>query len=185
VRVRVAADGEVRVAAPWMALGYLGDGVPIEEVATGDLGRLDPNGRLVVVGRRKEMLIRRGENIYPALYEARLAEAAGIEAAVIVGLPDAHADETVVLFAVPGRGETAGAASTRLARLVRRPDAPIDRHAIPDVVLGIDELPRAGRSGKPDRLALAAIAAERLGRPLLDDPTLPEAWSPGRSGNGG
>jgi len=52
-------------------------------------------------------------------------------------------------------------------------------------VLGIDELPRAGRSGKPDRLALAAIAAERLGRPLLDDPTLPEAWSPGRSGTGG
>jgi acyl-CoA synthetase (AMP-forming)/AMP-acid ligase II len=175
VRVRIAADGEIHVAAPWMALGYLGDDAPLDEIATGDLGRLDGEGRLVLVGRRKEMLIRGGENIYPALYEGRLAEVAGISAAVMVGLPDAHADETVVLFAVPNRGQTVDAASSALAAVVGRAGAPIDHHARPDVVLGIEELPRAGRSGKLDRRALASIAAARLGRPMLDDPSLPES----------
>ena len=64
------------------------------------------------------MIIRGGENIYPALYEPLLAEAADLEAAVMVGLPDEHADETVVLFAVPRPGSSADAARDRLAALV-------------------------------------------------------------------
>jgi acyl-CoA synthetase (AMP-forming)/AMP-acid ligase II len=175
VRIRVAEDGEVHVGGPALALGYLGEPMPAAELATGDLGRLDGAGRLVLLGRRKEMLIRDGENIYPGLYEPALAEAAGLAAAMMVGLPGADGDETVVLFAVPRRGEDPESARARLATLVSGPQSPLDSHARPDVVLGIAELPRAGRSGKPDRRGLARVAAARLGRTLVDDPALPVA----------
>jgi acyl-CoA synthetase (AMP-forming)/AMP-acid ligase II len=174
-QLRVAADGELHVGGPALCLGYLGDPLPVDELRTGDLARFDVAGRLVLVGRRKEMLIRAGENIYPALYEPLLAEGAGLEAAVMVGLPDAHANETVVLFAVPRAGGDPEAARDRLAALVASPASPLDRHARPDVILGLKVLPRAGRSGKPDRRQLIGIAAARLGRPVPDDPLLPEA----------
>jgi acyl-CoA synthetase (AMP-forming)/AMP-acid ligase II len=175
VTVRVAPDGEVHVSGPGLALCYLGEPLGAGEVATGDVGRLDADGRLVLLGRRKEMLIRNGENIYPPLYEPALADAAGLEAALLVGVPATDGNESVVLFAVPRRGETVAAARARLAEVVASPTSPLDRHARPDVVLGIAEVPRSGRSGKPDRRALAAIAAARLGRPLLEDPVLPAA----------
>lgn len=175
VRIRVAPDGEIHVAGPALALGYLGDGMPVQEIPTGDLGRLDDTGRLVLLGRRKEMLIRDGENIYPGLYEPALAEAAGLAAAMMVGLPDADGDETVVLFAVPRRGEDPESARARLTTLVASPASPLDAHARPDVVMGIAELPRAGRSGKPDRRGLVRVAAARLGRTFADDPALPVA----------
>ncbi len=173
VHVRIAADGELHVGGPALALGYLGDELPVGELASGDLARLDAAGRVVLVGRRKEMLIRDGQNIYPALYEPLLADGADLEAAVIVGLPDIHADETVVLFAVPRAGGDPEAARARLATLVASSRSPLDRHARPDVILGLETLPRTGRSGKPDRRELVRIAAARLGRPSPDDPVLP------------
>jgi acyl-CoA synthetase (AMP-forming)/AMP-acid ligase II len=175
VRLRVAPDGELHVAGPALALGYLGGLLPMDEVATGDLARLDASGSLVLLGRRKEMIIRGGENIYPALYEPLLAEAAGLEAVVMVGLADEHADETVVLFAVPRAGGSPDAARARLADVVGATSSPLDRHARPDVILGLATLPRSGRSGKPDRRALVRIAAARLGRPMSHDPLLPES----------
>ena len=88
----------------------------MSELPTGDLGHVGADGRLLLTGRRKEMIIRRGENIYPALYEAPLAEAAGLAAAVMVGLPAADGDERVVLWVQPARGETPGAAVARTTR---------------------------------------------------------------------
>ncbi len=174
VHPRLAPDGELHVAGPALALGYLGGPLPMAEVATGDLARVDAAGRLVLLGRRKEMIIRAGENIYPALYESVLAEAADLEAVVMIGLPDAHADEMVVMFAVPRAGGSPDDARARLAGVVGSTSSPLDRHARPDVILGLPAVPRAGRSGKPDRGALVRIAATRLGVPVPDDPLLPE-----------
>lgn len=175
VRVKIADDGELHVGGPALALGYLGDPSSTADLPSGDLARFDALGRIVLMGRRKEMLIRDGENIYPALYEPLLAEAAGLSAAVMVGVPDAHADETVVLFAVPHPGGDPEAARTRLAALVGSPASPLDRHARPDAIFGLAELPRAGRSEKVDRRELVGIAAVRMSRPTASDPLLPEA----------
>jgi acyl-CoA synthetase (AMP-forming)/AMP-acid ligase II len=173
VEIRVAADGELHVAGPALALGYLGGPAAISEVATGDLGRLDGTGRVVLLGRRKEMLIRNGENIYPPLYESTLADAADLETAIMVGVPSADGDETVVLFAVPHRGGDVAIARKRLEAVVAGTSSPLDRHARPDAVLAIAEVPRSGRSGKPDRLALTRIAAAQLGRTIVEDSALP------------
>ena len=162
VRLRTDERGELHVAGPALARGYLGEPQPVTELPTGDLGTLDATGRLVLRGRRKEMLIRGGENIYPSLYEPALAAAARLEAAVMVGVERPDGDEAVVLFAVPRPGDDPEQARRRLESVARSTASPLDAHARPDLVLAIGALPRAGRSDKPDRAALAAVAAARL-----------------------
>jgi Acyl-CoA synthetases (AMP-forming)/AMP-acid ligases II len=170
-RIRIAEDGEVRVAGPGMAIGYLGE-PPVHDLGTGDIGRFD-GSRLVLLGRRKEMLIRRGENIYPSLYEPALVERAGLAEAALVGVPDELGNERAVLWVVPIAGERAETAVSRVDRLLGGPDTPFDAHARPDTVLALERLPRSGRSDKVDRRALVTLAAHRLGLACPPDPLLP------------
>jgi acyl-CoA synthetase (AMP-forming)/AMP-acid ligase II len=172
-RIRIADDGEVRVAGPGLARASLGE-PPLDELATGDLGQVDAQGRLVLLGRRKEMLIRRGENIYPSLYEPALVERGHLAEAALVGVPDELGDERAVLWVVATGGESSATAVARVGRLLAGPDSPLDGHARPDDILGLDRLPRSGRSDKVDRRALVTLAARRLGLALLEDPILPQ-----------
>jgi acyl-CoA synthetase (AMP-forming)/AMP-acid ligase II len=146
VRIDVV-DDELVVRAPHVAACYLGE-PPLTELPTGDLGRVDPDGRVVLVGRRKDMLIRGECNIYPGLYEPSVAALPGVRDALLVGLPDPDtADEEVVLAVVLEPGAT-------LAAVRRRLPALIPAAAFPDRVVRIDEIPRSGRTHKPDRAAL-------------------------------
>jgi acyl-CoA synthetase (AMP-forming)/AMP-acid ligase II len=171
--VRVADDGEVWVGGRALARGTLGDVAPARELPTGDLGRLDEDGRLVLIGRRKEMLIRDGVNIYPALYEAPLANEANVPSVFLVGVPDDDANETVVLWVERARSDRPHEAQSRVRAALGSAASPVDRHAHPDHILEIDAIPRSGRSDKPDRRRLVQLAAERLGRTVQSDPVVP------------
>ena len=168
----IAADDEIHVSGTGLAGRYLG-GPAVTEIGTGDLGRLE-GGRLILRGRRKEMLIRRGDNIYPALYEPALIERGRLADAALVGVPDEYGDERAVLWIVPRAGESAAMALSRVRRLVDSIESPFDAHARPDDVLAIADLPRSGRSGKVDRRALVLLGARRLGLRVSRDPILPE-----------
>ena len=67
---------------------------------TGDVGYLDADGYLFVVDRKKDMIIRGGENIYPAELEAVLHEHPAVAEAAVVGVPDEVYGENVVAFVV-------------------------------------------------------------------------------------
>ncbi len=67
---------------------------------TGDLGRKDEEGYLYIAGRKKEMIISGGENIYPAEIESVLINHPKIHDTAIVGTPDPKWGETVVAFIV-------------------------------------------------------------------------------------
>ena len=153
VTADVTPAGELLLRGPNAADRYLGED-PLEWVATGDLGRVD--GRTVVLGgRRKDMILRGAENIYPGLYEPAL-HVPGVWLAVLVGVPAGDGDERVVALVQPAPGADPSAVRAALR-------APLDRMgaARPDeVVLG--EVPLAGRSRKPDRAAAARWAAARL-----------------------
>jgi len=73
---------------------------------TGDVGYLDEDGFLFVVDRKKDMIIRGGENIYPAELEAVLHEHPAVAEAAVVGVPDEVYGENVVAFVVVKPGAT-------------------------------------------------------------------------------
>ncbi|MET7936725.1 AMP-binding protein [Streptomyces sp. NPDC005322] len=96
--------GEVVICGPTVMRGYLGRP---EETAktirdgwlhTGDLGRLDEDGYLVLVDRVKDMIIRGGENIYPKEIETVLHDHPAVLEAAVVGRPDDVLGEVPVAF---------------------------------------------------------------------------------------
>lgn len=88
-------EGEVQVRGPNVMRGYWND--PAATAAafdaggwfrTGDLGRLDADGYLWIMGRSKDVIISGGENVYPAELENVLADCPAIAEAAVVGIPD-------------------------------------------------------------------------------------------------
>lgn len=95
IEVRIADDGEVLVRGYSVMQGYLDDPEataaaidPDGWLHTGDLGELDPEGRLRIVGRKKDMFIVGGFNAYPAEIEGFLLEHPAVAQAAVVGVPD-------------------------------------------------------------------------------------------------
>ncbi|MFF5205097.1 class I adenylate-forming enzyme family protein [Streptosporangium sp. NPDC000396] len=153
VGVRIADDGELFVSGPHLAQRYLGED-PLEEIATGDLVRLE-EGRLVLLGRKKDMILRDGVNIYPGLYEPAVAALPGVAEAAIVGLADPETgDEEVVLAVVPADGYDEGLLRKALPAIV-------DAAALPDRIEPLDAFPRSGRADKLDRAALRGLVTRR------------------------
>ncbi|WP_280358147.1 class I adenylate-forming enzyme family protein [Nocardia otitidiscaviarum] len=150
VDARVADDGELILSGPNLCRGYLGE-PPLTEVRTGDLARMDGD-TIVLVGRKKDMMIRGKTNIYPGLYEPVIARVRGVRQAIMVGLPDEIGDERIVLAVVADGDATA--VRERLARELPRL---IDTSALPDEIVMVDEIPVGGRTRKPDRAALRAL----------------------------
>ena len=103
-------NGEVEVRGANVMRGYLGR--PDDTAAvindgwlrTGDVGHLDDDGYLTLVGRSKEMIIRGGENIYPKEIEDVLRGHPAVLEAAVIGAPDEKWGEIVVAFvqACPG-----------------------------------------------------------------------------------
>lgn len=105
-------DGEVEVRGANVMRGYLGR--PDDTAAvindgwlrTGDLGHLDDDGYLTIVGRSKEMIIRGGENVYPQEIEDVLTGDPAVLEAAVVGVPDEKWGEVVVAFVQARPGAT-------------------------------------------------------------------------------
>jgi len=168
VRARLV-DDELVLSGGGLARGYLAElpEHPLAELATGDLARLDGDS-LTLLGRRKDMFIRGSQNVYPGLYEPIIAGIPGVSDAAMVGLPDEIGDDRVVVVVVPQDDVPATATAEHpVARSVARAlPGLIDAGVLPDAVLAIGALPRAGRSRKLDRGALTAqvrAALEGLG----------------------
>lgn len=153
--------GEILVAGPSRCSGYLDRPVldPRAPVATGDLGRLDEAGRLVIVDRRTDRIVRGGENIAPAEVEAVLEAHRAVAEAVVVGRPDdtwGHVPVAAIVLregAVdPGDEELAAHVRSRLAGF-----------KVPTSFVRLDALPRT-ESGKLRRRSVRALlAGERTG----------------------
>lgn len=104
--LRSGQVGEVTVRGPNVMRGYLGK--PEETARTlrggwlhsGDVGRFDDDGYLVLVDRLKDMIIRGGENIYPKEIEDALYAHPSVAEAAVVGVPDPLFGEQPVAFVV-------------------------------------------------------------------------------------
>ncbi|MGH3753367.1 MAG: o-succinylbenzoate--CoA ligase [Pseudonocardiaceae bacterium] len=161
-QVRVNGAGSVELAGPMLATGYL-NGPDMTAAAfrdgwfrTSDLGRLDEQGRLEVLGRADDVIVTGGLNVAPADVEAVLTGQPGVAAACVVGLPDPEWGQrvtAVVVPADPGQPPDPGALRAAARRLLSGEQAP------KEIVL-LDALPLRG-VGKPDRNAVRAMLAAR------------------------
>lgn len=157
-RVGTTAAGELWVAGPQVSPGHLGS-PPHTRVHTGDLGRVLTDGRLVLLGRAKDMIVRGVTNIYPALVEPLVDAEPGVAHSALVGIPDPHtADEAVLLAVVPTPGTDPHRLRARLRR--RLPDL-LDAAWLPDDIVTVPDLPRSGRSAKIDKDTLRSRLAAR------------------------
>jgi o-succinylbenzoate---CoA ligase len=100
-------EGEVLVRGPMLFRRYRGDPDRTAAVLeggwlrTGDLGRLDPSGRLVVLGRSDDLVISGGVNVHPDEVEAVLATHPAVAEAAVAGRPDPEWGQRVAAFVVP------------------------------------------------------------------------------------
>lgn len=158
--------GEVAVRGPGVMRGYYRQPGETAQVftpdgffLTGDLGMLDEEGFLHILGRRKEMIIRAGFNVYPREVEDRLHAHPAVLDVAVVGLPDEVLGEVACACIVPVEGAiVTGEEIREFCREV------LADYKVPDLVRFLDEFPLTG-SGKVRRVELARmISAEESSR---------------------
>jgi cyclohexanecarboxylate-CoA ligase len=156
VELRLAHDGELLVRGAEVCVGYL-DAEQTREAftpdgwfRTGDLATIT-EGVVDIVGRKKDVIIRGGENISVAEVEDVLAAHPDVRRAVAVGVPDARLGERVCAFVV-GTLDLDACRSWFAERGVAK-------FKTPEAVVVVDEIPLLA-TGKPDREALRRSTRE-------------------------
>lgn len=165
-------DGELRIAGPMLADGYLDDdaltrrvferdGHGIRWYRTGDLGLID-DGVVRVHGRADNVIVSGGINISLDRVERIVRDIPGLASAVVVGVDDPRWGEASVIVAARGEALRRSEAD-QLDHARAAVAAVLGKHARPTRLILVDEL-AALASGKPDREAIRELAAH-LDRP--------------------
>jgi fatty-acyl-CoA synthase len=146
--------GEVYARAAYQPVGYWADPVLSAEVfrdgwvCSRDLGYLDAQGFLHLVGRTRDVIIVNAMVYYAGPIEQALARHPDVGGAYVVGAPDERTGEAIHAFVVPAGGRVPDPAD--LAAWV---GAELGAGSVPSTVTVIDRVP-VGPSGKPDKRAL-------------------------------
>jgi acyl-CoA synthetase (AMP-forming)/AMP-acid ligase II len=152
-------SGEIAIRAPQMLIGYLDpadeDGAFTDDgyFMMGDLGRIVDERFIEITGRKKEIIIRKGENISPLEIENALMRHGDVRQAAIVGVPDKERGEMVVAFVIPvaGRSFDFAEMNRHLGTLG------MARQKFPERLHVVAELPMntVGKVQKPELLVIA------------------------------
>ena len=118
---------------------------------TGDLGVLEGEGHLRVLGRKSQLIIRGGANVYPAEVERVLSEAPGVQACAVVGVPDVRLGERVGAVIEPVGGQQPDP-----AEILAHCRVGLASYKVPERLAFVERLPR-NQMGKIPRAAVAEI----------------------------
>jgi fatty-acyl-CoA synthase len=121
---------------------------------TGDLATMDDGGFLRIVGRKKEMIIRGGQNIYPAEIEGFLVAHQQIEEAAVVGVPTPFGGEEVWSFVILSDGTDLAA-----GQVLEYCRSGMEAYKIPHRVRFVEDFPRTAL-GKPQKFKLRELAKQ-------------------------
>jgi O-succinylbenzoic acid--CoA ligase len=151
IRLRIEPDGRIAIRGEQVSPGYVGQPDRADPwLVTSDLGTLDADGALRVLGRADTVIVTGGENVDPARVEEVIRGHAGVDEVVVVGVPDEEWGE--VLVAV----YSGGAPVTELRDWVT---ARLPGFMVPKRWRVADEIPRTA-IGKPDRAASLALGLD-------------------------
>ena len=156
--VPLGQEGEICVKGPAVMLGYLGDPEATREAIdeqgrlhTGDLGYLDPDGNLHISGRKKEIIIRNGNNISAGKIEQAVLSLAEVAQAAVVGVAHPKYGEVPCVLAVL-KPETDMTEEEMKAALKQT----LAKIELPDKIRFADALPLTS-SGKPDKQRIKTL----------------------------
>lgn len=143
VELRIEPDDRIALRCPMLSPGYLGepDRAGEDWFVTNDLGALDPDGALRVLGRADTVIMTGGEKVSPEIVETALKIMEGVDEALVVGVPDADWGEVVCCV-------YAGEADVGTLESGLRGSLP--SFMVPKRWARVDHIPVSG-PGKPDR----------------------------------
>ena len=159
------AQGEEISRGPHMFVGYLNERDRTDRALddegwfySGDLCYMDGEGRIRINGRKKEVIIRGGENISAREIDDDLIGAPGLANSATIGMPDARLGERICTFVVPSDSAAPPTQDDLIAYLKERHVA---KRLWPERIELIDEIPVTA-TGKVKRFILAQILKERM-----------------------
>ncbi|MFT4823731.1 MAG: acyl-CoA synthetase [Halioglobus sp.] len=148
--VGVGVDGEIAAQGPGMFLGYADEQQNSEAhtvdgfFLTGDIGHLTPEGAILITDRKKDIIIRGGENLSAKEIEDALHEHPDIREVAIVAMPHERLGEGVCAYIIPASDQH-NLSQAEIARFTE--SLGLARQKIPERVILVDDLPRTP-SGK-------------------------------------
>ncbi|ERG88598.1 MAG: acyl-CoA synthetase (AMP-forming)/AMP-acid ligase II, partial [halophilic archaeon J07HX5] len=152
--------GELELAGPaagdryWRNEAETGEAFDDGWVATGDLARVDEDGYFSIEGRKKNMFVSGGENVYPPEVEDVITDHPDIDEAVVVPIPDENWGQV-------GKAVVEGDPKLSVEQLRSEMDGTLARYKLPKALAVVDEIPTSGVA-KIDRTAVAErFGAER------------------------
>jgi acyl-CoA synthetase (AMP-forming)/AMP-acid ligase II len=164
--VALGEQGELRTRGPMVMKGYWGAPDATARAITpdgwlwsGDLARMDADGYVSITGRAKEVIIRGGENIYPAELEDALRTLPQVLDASVVGVPDERYGEQAAAFVRLADGATLTLEAMREAL-----GGQVARYKIPQYLRVLPEFP-VTPSGKVQKFRLKERFAAEHGAP--------------------
>ena len=153
--VKQGEEGEICVRGFELMLGYYGDEeetkAAVDEqgrLHTGDLGYFDERGIMHISGRKKDIIIRGGENISAGKIERALLSLPGVYQAAAVGLRDDYLGEVPCAAVIPEKGASIEEEALRVALAGR-----LSKHEIPVKIAVLSAFPLTS-TGKPDKQRL-------------------------------
>ena len=151
-RVKIEADGEITAKAPSLFLGYYGE-EPINRrkfFHTGDLGYIDEEGFLHITGRKKDIIIRSGNNLSPLDIEEKLLKLPFVKNAAVVGIADKKSGEAPAAVLVLKKGAAYDENAVRAA---------LNKLEMPREIKILDKLP-LNAAGKTDKIKIKEMFHE-------------------------
>jgi acyl-CoA synthetase (AMP-forming)/AMP-acid ligase II len=156
--MQIAGNGEIVVKGPQVMRGYVDSSLDADAFTpdgflhTGDMGRFDEHGAIVITGRIKDIIIRKGENVSAKEVEDVLYGHPKVADVAVLGIPDEERGEMVVAFVVP---KEPGDAPTMLDVRDHCKAVGLMTQKIPERIEIIDAMPR-NPSGKVPKHELRA-----------------------------
>jgi fatty-acyl-CoA synthase len=162
--VPVGVAGEICHRGPTNFLGYFKEpeltSAAVDRTGwfhSGDLGTMDEEGNIRLIGRIKDMIIRGGENLYPTEIEGLIYTHSKVRECQLVGVPDERLGEKTVACIIPKKP---GDPVTReeIYEFMKDQTA---KFKIPDFVISLEDFPRTA-SGKVQKFKLREMALEKV-----------------------
>lgn len=163
--VGAGAIGEIMLRGPGGDSGFFGDPEATRQAWSddgwfkmGDLGKLDARGNLTIVGRKKEMIIRGGQNIYPTEIETILVKHPKIRDVAIVAMPDPLMGEKACAYVEPKPGQKI--TLEEIVAFLKEQSMAV--YKLPERLEVVEKMPMVAEGQKIDKKFLAQDIANKL-----------------------